>query len=83
MTSRAYGGALDPATTPRKWTEEDAGILFNNWAVDLGGRISYNFNHITFSFESWFSIMNITAQDLETYVYYNTRRFQLLVGYRL
>lgn len=83
VTGRFYGSVVDPITAQREWNEEDMSSVFREWSVELGGRSSFSFNNIIIALEGWFSITELTAKDFEKYVSINSKRFQLLVGYRL
>ncbi len=83
IKSMAYGSVVDPISAPRKWNEADASGLFKKWAVDLGGRATYIINNIEISLEGWFSVTNLINKTVEDYIDVNSKRFQILVGYRL
>jgi len=83
VTGRFYGGGDDPPTASREWIEEDMSWLFREWSIDFGGRTSYAINHFIFALEGWFSATELTARNFEKYINANSKRFQLLIGYRL
>jgi hypothetical protein len=75
-----YGLTLNPP-----YEEVDQSVLFKNYSFDFGMRISYKLNEFIFSTEGWFSLTNLFIEDYfpDEKIDVNTRRFIVLVGYRL
>ena len=82
ITNRSFGNLYDPMSD-REWIENDASSLFKNWSIDLGGRTSYTLSNFTFAIEGWFSITELSSKLAEDVVNVSSKRFQILVGYRL
>lgn len=77
------GSYIDPENFNKSWNQQDMSFLFKKWSVDLGGRITYNLKNIILSTEVWFSVTDLSSSELSTFVNVSSKRFLLLIGYRL
>lgn len=77
------GFYFNPNNFNKSWNQQDMSSFFKKWSFDLGGRITYEIKKIILSTEAWFSISDLSSSELSAFVKVSSKRFLLLIGYRL
>jgi hypothetical protein len=83
VTNEAFGAINDPPGSERNWSETDVTDLFRDNSTDLGIRLDYNIDPVILSFEAWFGMTDLEADDFSELIDIDKKKYLLLIGYQL